>query len=269
MTNDSTMYSSIDRCNSLNTLNSPQKTLITIAESEKQLVKADFEAFIKYRELITEAETLLGSFANHQANTATATAAVIRNHQHSHLPNKRVEMLRAEVGSKRSVDVLTSNSNSHHNNSGNVKPPGPSSSHKLSPSSCHNMKPHVSSLSPLPVHRKIELLKQEQYAFGPPQPSSSSCAKENHPPPHYSPRPQHRIPVAEWTNCPKSEPLKRKVYVPPSSSSSGNCNQELMLLRNAGSNKNLKQEMILKTLADLKRSLEDQKTQLYTLNEKP
>lgn len=62
--------------------------------------------------------------------------------------------------------------------------------------------------------------------------------------------------------------MKRKVYVPPSSSS-GNCNQELMLLRNAGSNKNLKQEMILKTLADLKRSLEDQKTQLYTLNEKP
>lgn len=264
-------HASTDRCNSLTTLNSPQKTLITIAESEKQLLKSDLEAFIKYRELITEAETLLGSFADTNSYHQAAAHQVTRNHPH--LPNKRVEMLRAEVGSKRSVDVLTNNqhSNTCNSNAPNIKPPGPST-HKLTPS-CHlSMKPQHSS--PLPVHKKIELLKQEQYAFGPPPSPQSpvkpkvNAAKENYPPAYYSPKPMHRIQVATstWMNCPKSEPMKRKVYVPPGQQY---YNQEMLLLRGAGSNKNLKQEMILKTLEDLRQSLEDQKTQLYTLNEKP
>lgn len=261
---------SSDRANSLNTLNSPQKTLITIAESERQLLKSDLDAFIKYRELIAEAETILGSFksaetsANHQQQQQQQHQAMARN-MPPHLPNKRVEMLRAEVVQKRpavATEVLLTNHHHnlhqyhHHsnNNSASLKPPGPP--HKL-PS--HNFKPH----SPLPVHKTIEILKQEQYAFGPPpsQPQLPTApkmnAKENYPPPYYSPKPMHRIPV-QVMNCPRSEPLKRKTYIPQCGGGGG-----------GGAGGFGKQEMILKTLQDLKRSLEDQKTQLYTLNEKP
>lgn len=223
------------------------------------------EAFIKYRELITEAEYILGSFKAPDANSYPNQACHGRN-MPPHLPNKRVEMLRTAEASKRSSEVL-SNHHQHHNNPQIVvKPPGPVHKSPLLPPVTHNSvkPPH----SPLPVHRKIELLKQEQYAFGPPQlpqqpplPPSPKLnhTKENYPPPYYSPKPLHRFQAAP-ANCPKSEPLRRKVYVPPSA---GHHHQEQLLLRGG------KQEMILKTLQDLKRSLEDQKTQLYTLNEKP
>lgn len=235
------IYSS-DRSNSLNTLSSPQKTLITIAESEKALLKSDLEAFIKYRELITEAETLLGSFKPATHGPTPASPVPPHRNNPPHLPNKRVEMLRGTDVSKRS-DVLN-----HHNSSGqNVRP---------AKHSCLNLKPH----SPLPVNKKIELLKQEQYAFGPPPPQPNKVSKENHPPPANFNLPRRM----QTATCPNSEPLKRKVYVP--SKDSVHYHQELFL---RGSGGNLKQEMILKTLEDLKRSLEDQKTQLYTLNEKP
>lgn len=217
---------------------------------------------MKYRELINEAETILGSFKVPDTNSQQYST---RNTP-PHLPNKRVEMLRAEV-SKRpsSSDVLTNHHSNSNSNSQVLKPPGPA--HKLP----LYMKPH----SPLPIHKKIELLKQqEQYTFGPPSPSQKQThqqakvnAKENYPPPNYSPKPLIRSQVWAAMNCPKSEPLKRKVYVPPPP---GHFTQELMLrCGGGGSNKNLKQEMIMKTLEDLKRSLTDQKTQLYTLNEKP
>lgn len=210
-------------------MSSPQKTLITIAESEKQLLKSDLEAFIKYRELITEAETILGSFK----------PVPPQRNLPPHLPNKRVEMLRTEVGSKR-TDVL-----SHQNSNSSLGLPN-----KLSG------RPH----SPLPVNKKIELLKQEQYAFGPPPPPPPSKENFPPPPPHSSFNQQLRVPVPNI--CPNSEPLKRKMYVP--SKESMLYQQELF-----SSSKTMKQEMILKTLQELKRSLEDQKTQLYTLNEKP
>lgn len=271
-------HCSSDRANSLNTLNSPQKTLITIAESEKQLLQSDLEAFIKYRELITEAESILGSFKTPDTSSSYHQACHGRN-MPPHLPNKRVEMLRTAEASKRSSEVLNNQHHHHHhhhphNNNPQivVKPPGPVHKLPLLPPTHNSMKPH----SPLPVHRKIELLKQEQYAFGPPQlpqqpppplpPPKQSNTKENYPPPYYSPKPVHRFQAAAGAalpaNCPKSEPLRRKVYVPPSGHH--HHQQEQQLLLRGG-----KQEMILKTLQDLKRSLEDQKTQLYTLNEKP
>lgn len=183
-----------------------------------------------YRELITEAETILGCMKPADYKSVANTTR--------HLPNKRVEMLRAEVSKRSEVQP------NHGHNSGPLKP---TTAHKL-PLSCHHglQKPH----SPLPVHRKIELLKQEQYAFGPPVPSKST-AKENQPPPqYYSPKPVPRAQVIA-AYCPKSEPLRRKVYGSPVGE------------------KHLRQEMILKTLQDLKRSLEDQTTQLYSLNENP
>ncbi|XP_026842213.1 uncharacterized protein LOC6590750 [Drosophila persimilis] len=78
-----------------------EKTSLTIAESEKALLKADLEADIKYKQLIMEAEQMLESMRNSLQSIPRDTP-VASPRRVNPLANKRVEMLKhSEVDSKK------------------------------------------------------------------------------------------------------------------------------------------------------------------------
>ncbi|GAB0095515.1 hypothetical protein DMENIID0001_109070 [Sergentomyia squamirostris] len=83
-----------NRSNSLTftEIHSVRSRFLTIAESEKALIKADLEADVKYKQLIHEAETILVSM---KGNTLRETPNPSPSRRVCNLPaNKRVEMLR-------------------------------------------------------------------------------------------------------------------------------------------------------------------------------
>ncbi|XP_030384185.1 uncharacterized protein LOC115631545 isoform X1 [Scaptodrosophila lebanonensis] len=90
-----------NRSNSLIFGTVPEKHFMTIAESEKALLKADMEADMKYRQLIMEAESLLESMKNSLQSIPRDTP-VASPRRLNPLANKRVEMLKnSEVESKK------------------------------------------------------------------------------------------------------------------------------------------------------------------------
>lgn len=64
-----------NRANSMtfSDVNSLRNGALTVAESEKALIKADLEADVKYKQLIHEAETILVSM-----KTSTSTSTSVR-----------------------------------------------------------------------------------------------------------------------------------------------------------------------------------------------
>lgn len=89
--------------------------MIAISESEKQLIKADLEADVKYRQLINEAESILVSMKSNVTSKevqTTTTTVICSPRRVCNVPtNKRVEMLRnCEVDLKRELSK-TSNGN--------------------------------------------------------------------------------------------------------------------------------------------------------------
>ncbi|KAH8401904.1 hypothetical protein KR009_008625 [Drosophila setifemur] len=90
-----------NRSNSLIFGSMNEKNSLTIAESEKALLKADLEADIKYKQLIMEAESLLESMKNSLQSIPRDTP-VASPRRLNPLANKRVEMLKnSEVDSKK------------------------------------------------------------------------------------------------------------------------------------------------------------------------
>ncbi|XP_017010389.2 platelet binding protein GspB isoform X1 [Drosophila takahashii] len=90
-----------NRSNSLIFGSLNEKSTITIAESEKALLKADLEADMKYKQLIMEAESLLESMKNSLQSIPRDTP-VASPRRLNPLANKRVEMLKnSEVDSKK------------------------------------------------------------------------------------------------------------------------------------------------------------------------
>ncbi|XP_017835857.1 uncharacterized protein LOC108595188 isoform X2 [Drosophila busckii] len=92
-----------NRSNSLIFGNITERHFMTIAESEKALLKADLEADIKYKQLIMEAESLLESLKNSLQSIPRDTP-VSSPRRINPLANKRVEMLKhSEVEAKKQV----------------------------------------------------------------------------------------------------------------------------------------------------------------------
>ncbi|SPP74484.1 uncharacterized protein LOC117592200 isoform X1 [Drosophila guanche] len=90
-----------NRSNSLIFGSINEKPSLTIAESEKALLKADLEADIKYKQLIMEAEQMLESMRNSLQSIPRDTP-VASPRRVNPLANKRVEMLKhSEVDSKK------------------------------------------------------------------------------------------------------------------------------------------------------------------------
>ncbi|XP_037805429.1 uncharacterized protein LOC119599636 isoform X2 [Lucilia sericata] len=76
---------------------------MTVAESEKAILKADFEADVKYRQLIMEAESILLSMRNSLQSISRETP-VASPRRLNPLANKRVEMIKnCEIEPKRDV----------------------------------------------------------------------------------------------------------------------------------------------------------------------
>uniref|UniRef100_A0A1B0D2E4 Uncharacterized protein n=1 Tax=Phlebotomus papatasi TaxID=29031 RepID=A0A1B0D2E4_PHLPP len=98
-----------NRSNSLTftEIHSVRSRFLTIAESEKALIKADLEADVKYKQLIHEAETILVSM---KTNGLRETPTPSPSRRICNLPtNKRVEMLRnCEADLKRETLKTTS-----------------------------------------------------------------------------------------------------------------------------------------------------------------
>ncbi|XP_015029120.2 uncharacterized protein [Drosophila virilis] len=90
-----------NRSNSLIFGSANEPHFMTIAESEKALLKADLEADMKYKQLIMEAESLLESMKNSLQSIPRDTP-VASPRRLNPLANKRVEMLKhSEVESKK------------------------------------------------------------------------------------------------------------------------------------------------------------------------
>ncbi|KAH8261680.1 hypothetical protein KR044_013255 [Drosophila immigrans] len=90
-----------NRSNSLIFGSANEPHFMTIAESEKALMKADLEADMKYKQLIMEAESLLESLKNSLQSIPRDTP-VASPRRLNPLANKRVEMLKnSEVESKK------------------------------------------------------------------------------------------------------------------------------------------------------------------------
>ncbi|EDW31571.1 GL11202 [Drosophila persimilis] len=87
-----------------------EKTSLTIAESEKALLKADLEADIKYKQLIMEAEQMLESMRNSLQSIPRDTP-VASPRRVNPLANKRVEMLKhseeSPLGKRRMMTVTS------------------------------------------------------------------------------------------------------------------------------------------------------------------
>ncbi|XP_032571586.1 uncharacterized protein LOC6618912 isoform X1 [Drosophila sechellia] len=97
-----------NRSNSLIFGSLKKKSTLTIAESEKALLKADLEADMKYKQLIMEAESLLESMKNSLQSIPRDTP-VASPRRVNPLANKRVEMLKnSEVDSKKQTLVPNS-----------------------------------------------------------------------------------------------------------------------------------------------------------------
>ncbi|XP_037887393.1 uncharacterized protein LOC119636216 isoform X2 [Glossina fuscipes] len=78
-----------------------EKRFMTVGESEKALLRADFEADVKYRQLIMEAELILVSMRN-SAQSIPRETPVASPRRVNPLANKRVEMIKnCEIEPKR------------------------------------------------------------------------------------------------------------------------------------------------------------------------
>jgi hypothetical protein len=95
------------RCNSLtfSEVHLIHSRMMAISESEKALIKADLEADIKYRQLISEAESILVSMKTNTAPKEAPPTIACSPRRICNVPtNKRVEMLRnCEVDMKREL----------------------------------------------------------------------------------------------------------------------------------------------------------------------
>uniref|UniRef100_A0A1A9X3T4 Uncharacterized protein n=1 Tax=Glossina brevipalpis TaxID=37001 RepID=A0A1A9X3T4_9MUSC len=80
-----------------------EKRFMTVGESEKALLRADFEADVKYRQLIMEAESILISMRN-SAQSIHRETPVASPRRVNPLANKRVEMIKnCEIEPKRDL----------------------------------------------------------------------------------------------------------------------------------------------------------------------
>lgn len=108
-----------NRSNSLtfNEVHLIHSRMMAISESEKQLIKADLEADVKYRQLIHEAESILISMKSNLSSSPASCVqpkeipTVICSPRRQNVPtNKRVEMLRnCEVDLKRELSKTSNN----------------------------------------------------------------------------------------------------------------------------------------------------------------
>ncbi|EDW72375.1 uncharacterized protein Dwil_GK20893 [Drosophila willistoni] len=298
-----------NRSNSLIFGSINDKNFMTIAESEKALLKADLEADMKYKQLIMEAESLLESMKNSLQSIPRDTP-VASPRRLNPLANKRVEMLKnSEVETKKQAPP-------------SVPAPASPQEHELAAA----------------INKRIELLKLETSMSGPSPPNSpkmNRCSprkthltnfmNQNNPP-ELPPRKINQAPplspqlqlngrrlkgnedveekLASQSNnfyCPHSEPLKRKVYKGSSSferikktfdlelgdgerrkskgsqskllasSVSVSAKSSMQDMTGTGEDcstkgENHKQQLLLSTIVDLKRSLEHQSYQLNGLN---
>ncbi|EDW02531.1 uncharacterized protein LOC6559219 isoform X2 [Drosophila grimshawi] len=134
-----------NRSNSLIFGRANEPHFMTIAESEKALLKADLEADMKYKQLIMEAESLLESMKNSLQSIPRDTP-VASPRRLNPLANKRVEMLKhSEVDSKKQM-----------------APPTPPLEHELAAA----------------INKRIELLKFETTATASPpnSPKPGRCS---------------------------------------------------------------------------------------------
>ncbi|EDW09273.1 uncharacterized protein Dmoj_GI20425, isoform B [Drosophila mojavensis] len=132
-----------NRSNSLIFGSANEPHFMTIAESEKALLKADLEADMKYKQLIMEAESLLESMKNSLQSIPRDTP-VASPRRLNPLANKRVEMLKhSEVEAKKQA------------------PPAPPLEHELAAA----------------INKRIEMLKFETAAASPPNsPKPGRCS---------------------------------------------------------------------------------------------
>ncbi|KAH8415962.1 hypothetical protein KR222_005382 [Zaprionus bogoriensis] len=309
-----------NRSNSLifGSTNEPQ--FMTIAESEKALLKADLEADMKYKQLIMEAESLLESLKNSLQSIPRDTP-VASPRRLNPLANKRVEMLKHSAVEPKKPAA-----------------PAPPLEHELAaainkriellkfetasppnspkPGRCSPRKTHLTNF--MNQNAPPELPPRKQPAAPPPAPLSpqlqlngrrlpssprrylpqgSDSEEEELQQPHLKPllQPQLLQPGGNQDNfyCPHSEPLKRKVYKGSSSferikktfdlelgepKSIGYCSKRepSKLVASVSAKSSMqdvtvegasKQQLIVSTIVDLKRSLEHQSYELSGLNE--
>ncbi|XP_065369120.1 serine-rich adhesin for platelets [Calliphora vicina] len=91
-----------------------ENRFMTVAESEKALLKADFEADVKYRQLIMEAESILLSMRNSLQSISRETP-VASPRRLNPLANKRVEMIKnCEIEPKRDIQKQQQHSPKKH-----------------------------------------------------------------------------------------------------------------------------------------------------------
>ncbi|KAL7737582.1 hypothetical protein ACLKA6_007696 [Drosophila palustris] len=326
-----------NRSNSLifGSVNEPH--FMTIAESEKALMKADLEADMKYKQLIMEAESLLESLKNSLQSIPRDTP-VASPRRINPLANKRVEMLKhSEVESKKQAPPAppTPTPPLEHElaaainkriellkfeTSVGVSPPNSPKTGRCSPRKTHltnfmnqNAPPELPPRKPLSpqLHLNGRRLpgsprsSRRQILANGSDSELEDMANHNYLPPQQElPQPYNNM---DYNNrnvtdnqdnfyCPHSEPLKRKVYKGsssferikktfdleldmserPKSMGHSNKRQQSKLLASVSAKSSMqdvtveganKQQLIVSTIVDLKRSLEHQSYQLSGLTE--
>ncbi|XP_060657267.1 uncharacterized protein LOC132792060 [Drosophila nasuta] len=175
-----------NRSNSLIFGNANEPHFMTIAESEKALMKADLEADMKYKQLIMEAESLLESLKNSLQSIPRDTP-VASPRRLNPLANKRVEMLKnSEVESKKQPGPV---------------PPTPPLEHELAAA----------------INKRIEMLKFETNAGASPpnSPKPGRC----------SPRKTHLTNFMNQNAPPELPPRKPQPPQSPQLQLNGRCLQ--------------------------------------------
>lgn len=324
-----------NRSNSLifGSVNEPH--FLTIAESEKALMKADLEADMKYKQLIMEAESLLESLKNSLQSIPRDTP-VASPRRLNPLANKRVEMLKqSEVESKKQAPPAQSTPPLENElaaainkriellkfeTSVGASPPNSPKAGRCSPRKTHltnfmnqNAPPELPPRKPLSPQLQLNgrrLQGSPSSSRRQIMPNGSDSELEdmaNHnylPPQQVQQQPYNNM---DYNNrnvtdnqdnfyCPHSEPLKRKVYKGsssferikktfdleldmserPKSIGRSNKHQQSKLLASVSAKSSMqdvsvegasKQQLIVSTIVDLKRSLEHQSYQLSGLSE--
>lgn len=138
--------------------------MLGISDSEKALIKADFEADIKYRQLIHEAESILISMKSNLAPTSPVppiipppTAVINSPRRVCNVPtNKRVEMLRnCEVDLKRELSKTAQGAATAKSQVSNDLPP----------SNAHTV-----------INKRLEMLRYETSMSAPSSPKNNRVA---------------------------------------------------------------------------------------------
>ncbi|KAH8370457.1 hypothetical protein KR093_003595 [Drosophila rubida] len=333
-----------NRSNSLIFGSANEPHFMTIAESEKALMKADLEADMKYKQLIMEAESLLESLKNSLQSIPRDTP-VASPRRLNPLANKRVEMLKhSEVESKKQPAPVPPTPPLEHElaaainkriellkfetNAG-ASPPNSPKPGRCSPRKTHltnfmnqNAPPELPPRKPQPPQSPQLQLNGRRLTGSPrnsPRESPRSSrrpliangsdseledlANHNYLPPQAQPYnnmdySNRNVSDVSQDNfyCPHSEPLKRKVYKGsssferikktfdleldmserPKSMGQSNQPQQSKLSASVSAKSSMqdvtvegakKQQLIVSTIVDLKRSLEHQSYQLSGLNE--